>query len=57
MLFLAAFAGFLAENEREHFSENKREKTCGRNGGIFKERFCLPGFMYKQVYSQSHRVA
>jgi hypothetical protein len=26
MLFLAVFAGFLAENEREHFIENKREK-------------------------------
>jgi hypothetical protein len=27
MLFLAVFAGFLAENQREHFIENKREKT------------------------------
>jgi hypothetical protein len=26
MLFLAVFAGFLAENEREHFIEHKREK-------------------------------
>jgi len=27
MLFLAVFAGFLAENQREHFVENKREKS------------------------------
>ena len=26
MLFLAVFCGFLAENEREHFIEHKREK-------------------------------
>jgi len=26
MLFLAVFAGFLAENQREHFAEHKREK-------------------------------
>lgn len=26
MLFLAVFAGFLAENEREHFIENNRER-------------------------------
>jgi hypothetical protein len=26
MLFLAVFCGFLAENQREHFIENKREK-------------------------------
>jgi hypothetical protein len=26
MLFLAAFCGFLAENQREHFIENEREK-------------------------------
>ena len=26
MLFLAVFAGFLAENQREHFVENQREK-------------------------------
>jgi hypothetical protein len=26
MLFLAVFAGFLAENQREHFIENRREK-------------------------------
>ncbi|MBK7561519.1 MAG: hypothetical protein IPI68_08340 [Chitinophagaceae bacterium] len=26
MLFLAVFCGFLAENQREHFVENKREK-------------------------------
>jgi hypothetical protein len=27
MLFLAVFAGFLAENQREHFIEHKREKV------------------------------
>src|SRR5687767_11380359 len=26
MLFLAVFCGFIAENEREHFIEHKREK-------------------------------
>src|SRR5688572_24275218 len=26
MLFLAVFAGFLAENQREHFIEHRREK-------------------------------
>src|SRR6187200_1059208 len=26
MLFLAVFCGFLAENQREHFIEHKREK-------------------------------
>src|ERR1051325_8132115 len=26
MLFLAVFCGFLAENQREHFAEKKREK-------------------------------
>jgi len=26
MLFLAVFCGFLAENEREHYVESKREK-------------------------------
>lgn len=30
MLFLAVFAGFLAENEREHFIEHKREKKFMR---------------------------
>jgi hypothetical protein len=27
MLFLAVFAGFLAENQREHYVENRREKV------------------------------
>jgi hypothetical protein len=31
MLFLAVFAGFLAENQREHFVENKRERTYIRS--------------------------
>ena len=26
MLFLAVFCGFLAENQREHFIEHRREK-------------------------------
>lgn len=31
MLFLAVFCGFLAENQREHFVENKREKKFIQN--------------------------
>jgi hypothetical protein len=31
MLFLAVFAGFLAENQREHYVENKREKQYIRS--------------------------
>jgi hypothetical protein len=31
MLFLAVFCGFLAENQREHFVENKREKILIRS--------------------------
>ena len=31
MLFLAVFAGFLAENQREHFVENKRERAYIRS--------------------------
>jgi hypothetical protein len=31
MLFLAVFCGFLAENEREHFIEHKREKQFMRS--------------------------
>ena len=30
MLFLAVFAGFLAENQREHFVEHQREKQFVR---------------------------
>ena len=30
MLFLAVFAGFLAENQREHFVEHQREKKFAR---------------------------
>jgi hypothetical protein len=28
MLFLAVFAGFLAENQREHIVEHQRKKIC-----------------------------
>src|ERR1044071_643211 len=31
MLFLAVFCGFLAENQREHFIEHKREKEYIRS--------------------------
>src|SRR5688500_3722718 len=31
MLFLAVFAGFMAENQREHFIEHKRAKTYASN--------------------------
>lgn len=31
MLFLAVFAGFLAENQREHYIEHRREKTYIRS--------------------------
>src|SRR5512138_2043756 len=31
MLFLAVFAGFLAENQREHYVEHKREKQYMRS--------------------------
>ena len=31
MLFLAVFCGFLAENQREHFVERKREKEYIRS--------------------------
>ena len=37
MLFLAVFAGFLAENQREHFVENERAKTLAKN--LYKEIF------------------
>jgi hypothetical protein len=35
MLFLAVFAGFLAENEREHYIENQRAKQLAKN--LYKE--------------------
>ena len=31
MLFLAVFAGFLAENQREHYVEHQREKQYMRS--------------------------
>ena len=31
MLFLAVFAGFMAENQREHFIEHKRAKELAKN--------------------------
>ena len=31
MLFLAVFAGFLAENQREHYVEHQREKQYIRS--------------------------
>src|SRR4029079_117619 len=35
MLFLAVFAGFLAENQREHIVEHRRAKTYASN--LYKE--------------------
>jgi hypothetical protein len=37
MLFLAVFAGFLAENQREHYIENQRAKQLAKN--LYKEIF------------------
>jgi len=31
MLFLAVFCGFLAENQREHYIENRRAKELAKN--------------------------
>src|ERR1043165_552930 len=35
MLFLAVFAGFLAENQREHYVEDQRAKALAKN--LYKE--------------------
>ncbi len=43
MLFLAVFAGFLAENEREHYVEDQRAKVLARN-------------LYKELYADSIAV-
>jgi len=40
MLFLAVFAGFLAENQREHYVEDQRAKTLAKN-------------LYKEIYADS----
>jgi hypothetical protein len=40
MLFLAVFAGFLAENEREHYVEDQRAKRLAKN-------------LYKEIYADS----
>ena len=40
MLFLAVFAGFLAENQREHYIENQRAKQLAKN-------------LYKEIYADS----
>jgi len=37
MLFLAVFAGFLAENQREHYVEDQRAKALAKN--LYKEIF------------------
>jgi hypothetical protein len=44
MLFLAVFAGFLAENQREHFVEHQREKEYARA-------------LYEEFYSDSIAIA
>jgi hypothetical protein len=43
MLFLAVFAGFLAENEREYYVEHKREKVYARllHDDLMKDTFYL----------------
>jgi hypothetical protein len=43
MLFLAVFAGFLAENEREHYVEDQRAKRLAKN-------------LYKEIYADSIAV-
>src|SRR5262249_15053862 len=43
MLFLAVFAGFLAENKREHMVEQRRAKELAKN-------------LYKEVLSDSIAV-
>ena len=43
MLFLAVFAGFLAENQREHYIENQRAKGLAKN-------------LYKEIYADSIAV-
>src|SRR5215204_582798 len=40
MLFLAVFAGFLAENQREHYVENQRAYQLAKN-------------LYKEIYADS----
>ena len=40
MLFVAVFAGFLAENQREHYIENQRAKALAKN-------------LYKELYADS----
>jgi hypothetical protein len=40
MLFLAVFAGFLAENQREHYVEDQRAKVLAKN-------------LYKELYADS----
>src|SRR5215204_7001171 len=43
MLFLAVFAGFLAENQREHYVEDQRAKALAKN-------------LYKEIYTDSVTV-
>lgn len=43
MLFLAVFAGFLAENQREHYVEDQRAKRLAKN-------------LYKEIYADSIAV-
>ena len=43
MLFLAVFAGFLAENQREHYIEDQRAKALAKN-------------LYKEIYADSIAV-
>ena len=43
MLFLAVFAGFLAENQREHYVENQRARQLAKN-------------LYKEIYTDSAAI-
>src|SRR6186997_3074674 len=43
MLFLAVFAGFLAENQREHYVEDQRAHQLAKN-------------LYKEIYADSIAV-
>jgi len=46
MLFLAVFAGFLAENQREHYVEDQRSKTLTK---IFIKNYMMTRFQFSNV--------
>ena len=57
MLFLAVFCGFLAENQREHFIEQKRAKNYARDlASDLKRDTAMIGVIIRQIHQHIHAM-